>query len=525
MTLDRFRPNRPDPGDRSTALRTATAVLALAAIVVSLLVAVLAPAAAQDGAADSESLRVKSVQFDLASAAAPADDPLQPAGVATTASYNSIVLVDGATEIALEPLPGTVSVSLDQASAEAMTAELDGLRLGHAAPEFANALADSISSASLHRFARLATTADGGPARMTVLYPRALGPGDFLLVQEGEGDGQIELTGVDGAGAPIGQPVLVGPGYQWNTGHGPGDAGSSWITVLPAEALSAAGGPIAGVIVAGHQAEVKVVALGPPPAPAPAAEPDQPAPAPSETVPAETGPPAANAASAATEPEPVFASVGLAASVKSAVAVGGAGCGDPATSADPGSLDPGQAATICFAVTNLGSTMLADIEITDPSHGLVHATLPKASGPDVLAPGETTIYYYHTAATPEIATSSAVVTALPVDDSGTPIAGLVAPSSAPVSEAPPEVSSPRATQSGEPDAAAPPASSPSSGPVAAAPPITQLALTGMVTEPWVLVVFAMAFIFIGYTAYAAFRRETGHEGKVGHEQLDELGFE
>lgn len=64
---------------------------------------------------------------------------------------------------------------------------------------------------------------------------------------------------------------------------------------------------------------------------------------------------------------------------------------------------------------------------------------------------------------------------------------------------------------------------------AAAAPATALAMTGMPTEPWILVGLATGMIFFGYTTVAAFRRPSTHralEGQVnGHAQLDALGFD
>jgi hypothetical protein len=63
------------------------------------------------------------------------------------------------------------------------------------------------------------------------------------------------------------------------------------------------------------------------------------------------------------------------------------------------------------------------------------------------------------------------------------------------------------------------------GPVeAAAPAITQLAMTGNLTEPWLVVLLAMGLIFIGYTVYAAYRPSIDGEA-TGHDQLDAMGFD
>jgi hypothetical protein len=55
-------------------------------------------------------------------------------------------------------------------------------------------------------------------------------------------------------------------------------------------------------------------------------------------------------------------------------------------------------------------------------------------------------------------------------------------------------------------------------------------MTGMPTEPWLLVVLAMGLIFFGYTTFSAFRRPQAERLPVpgepaGHEQLDALGFD
>jgi len=53
-------------------------------------------------------------------------------------------------------------------------------------------------------------------------------------------------------------------------------------------------------------------------------------------------------------------------------------------------------------------------------------------------------------------------------------------------------------------------------------------MTGVSTDPWVLVTLATGLIFFGYTAVAAFRRqdEESRSGEPsGHAQLDALGFD
>ncbi len=60
------------------------------------------------------------------------------------------------------------------------------------------------------------------------------------------------------------------------------------------------------------------------------------------------------------------------------------------------------------------------------------------------------------------------------------------------------------------------------------PTPTALAMTGVSTDPWVLVALATGLIFFGYTAVVAFRRPADERGPgepSGHAQLDALGFD
>lgn len=54
---------------------------------------------------------------------------------------------------------------------------------------------------------------------------------------------------------------------------------------------------------------------------------------------------------------------------------------------------------------------------------------------------------------------------------------------------------------------------------------TQLAMTGVRTEPWIMVILAMGLIFIGYTAVVAYTTSTAGGRDRGHDQLDSLGFD
>ena len=536
--------------DRSTVRRAA----AMVGAIVVIMIVVAAAATAVDsvrpvGAAESE-VKIVSVHFDLTAPATENTGGLQAAGPAQPASYQSLVVEHRGVELGLDPIPGAVRVHLDQAQAPDMAADLDGLRLGSAAPDFANGLADAVSSRAVHRFVRFTPSADGSPLAIDVSYGRPLQGGDFVLVQERLGDASLELTAINATGVAIGNTVVVGPSYQWNTGHGPTPEEPVWATAVSFDRFVTNGEPISSVRVVGNEAEFKVLALGPAAAPSAASIAAPAAPEPVDlatgdqgvidTAAAETAP-----LSEASEPPP-FAAVGIESGLQPAIAVGGTGCdsapdvGRAIANAD---ATVGEAGTYCFTVTNLGTTHLSDVAISDPELGLSQADLAKLSGPEVLAPGQQAVYYHH-GVVAEPAGLATIVTALPIDEAGNPIAGFVAPAAA-VGEnntainrensAEISVGQP-AAETGLTEADAPailanvvdePAAA--SGPAEAlnAPAITELALTGMLTEPWVLVIFAMAFIFIGYTAFVAFKeRESRAAGKSkGHDQLDALGFD
>ncbi len=519
---------------------------AMVAAIVVIMIVVAAAATAVDsvrpaGAAESE-VKIVSVHFDLTAPVTENTGGLQAAGPAQPASYQSLVVEHRGVELGLDPIPGAVQVHLDQAQASDMAADLDGLRLGSAAPDFANGLADAVSSRAVHRFVRFTPSADGSPLAIDVSYGRPLQGGDFVLIQERLGDASLELTAINAAGVAIGNTVVVGPSYQWNTGHGPAPEEPVWASAISFDRFATNGEPISSVRVVGNEAEFKVLALGP--AAAPTAAPAAPAPVDQAAADQPAGDqPAVETAAVDTAPlveasePPPFAAVGIESGLQPAIAVGGTGCesapdvGQAIANAD---ATVGEAGTYCFTVTNLGTTHLSEVAISDPELGLSQADLAKLSGPEVLAPGQQAVYYHH-GVVAEPAGLATIVTALPIDEAGNPIAGFVAPAAA-VGGNSTEQPAATDTDTGPTEADAPailanvvdePAAA--SGPVEAqdAPAITELALTGMLTEPWVIVIFAMAFIFIGYTAFVAFKeRESRAAGKSkGHDQLDALGFD
>lgn len=535
------------PGGRWTAV----AVIVAAVIVMAATTLLISTSAV--GANEPEA-KIKSAHFTIGEVVADDASPLSAEGAAVSASYRSLVVEDRGIELGLEPLAGTVGVTLDEANAGMLAAELDGLRIGSASPDFANSLADAASSSDVHRFVRL--NGGGAAVALDLTFPRVLGTNDYLLVQDLYGDSIITLTALNYEGAAIGTPITVGPGYQWNTGHGATPDALSWASAVGVDRFGTDIGPIPVIRVSSENAEFKVLAF------APAGTAAAPAPEQAAPVHTEVAPPVEEAkdgsladdgsgttTDAQTEPA-AYAAVGVDAKIQPAIAVGGEGC---TTASDVANADTtiGQAATYCFVVTNLGTTHLTDIAITDSKLGLNNANLPSVSSAVLLAPGDQAVYYHHATVSPRSAEDLTVATARPTDADGGPVTGLISPSGAngpgAVETIPTGKSSDGPTRADAPPVLANVVTSETAAadvtasgvtaadgqaPVAAAEPtrapiepVTQLALTGLVTEPWVLVIFAMAFIFIGYTAYAAFRQNMPTDENSGHDQLDALGFD
>lgn len=522
--------------------------MALAVVAVMVLVAGIATAAGtlRVGAAEAE-VTIASVHFDLAEAEAPPSSGISASGLSASGPtsvvrYRSLVVDYGGSAVDLAPLTGTVRVNLSQDQAPDMAADLDGLRIGSAAPDFADSLADAVSSSDVHRFVRFTPTDDGSPISVDVTYARELRSGDFLLVQERLGDAALELAAVDAAGVAIGATVVVGPTYQWNTGHGAPPTEAAWVSAIAVDRFATGGAPVAAIRVVGGEAEFKLLALE---ASAPAA--GAAAATATDAAASEVGPPDAAEVLQQAEPveiaEPIeasepppFAAVGIEAGIQPAIAVDGAGCESAAevgSVAASSAISVGQAATYCFTVTNLGTTHLKDMAISDPELGLVNAELPQHSGPQVLEPGQQAVYYHH-GVVADPAGRSAIVTATPIDAAGDPIDGFdtsAAAAGGAALAAPASEDAARTTGPTESDIPAVLANvieeSAQQAEATEAPvvPVTELALTGMVTEPWVIVIFAMAFIFIGYTAFAAFKERSNGDRTKGHDQLDALGFD
>ncbi len=544
--------------------------LAAAATIVAVLAAVglLALTATAVGANDGEAT-IKAVHFDLTEREVESSGPLEPQGSENPARYRSLVVEYGGVEIDLAPLTGSINVTLSQADTASFTADLDGSRIGAAAPNFADSLADGAGSAEVQRYVSLA---GGSDATIDLTYSRPLGAGDFLLVQELDGDAPVVLTGLDAQGATVGAPVTVGPTYQWNTGHSGSTGGPAWATVIPVARFGAGDQPVSVIRVSGAdaqspEAEFKVVALGPAPMPAAVTEPvvdDETAPESSTEVDVEVEPTTVPAhASAETLGGVEVAAIGVEVKIQPALAVDGAGCANAGDQSVAG-VATGQPATYCFVVTNEGTTHLDDVTITDGPLGLDSVSLPRVDGQGPIAPGDQAVFYHHGSVAERSSEDATVATARPIGVDGGPVDGLI---SAPVAtaqslgedgptldEAPAVLANVAAEEPTSAPIEAPdaPVSANSAGdePMESlTEPPAQLALTGMVTEPWVLVIFAMAFIFVGHTIYVAFAQQNGRRGPVqgrtqdhqvqdvavtdreirdvsrGHSQLDALGFD
>jgi hypothetical protein len=474
----------------------------------------LVPVAAGAQTAPGSDLDVKSVRFDLAGPDAPGPT-----------SYRSMVVTEGGVEHSLEPMTGAVRVTMSEPSAISTTAVTNGVAVAFGDPTFSDSLAAALSSPAVADFARLGVVDADGDVSIDIFYDRPLGPGDHLLIQEGNGDGGVNLTPLDVNGQPIGDAVRIGSPYQVNTGHNQDQASAvpAWASIVDVRRFGTGAGSIAGVRLSGKNVEVKTMALV-------AAEPS-----------------GLTAVAAASDGEaPIYASVGLEAKVQPALAVDGAGClASPASS-----VAVGQAATFCFLVTNLGTTNLTELRVTDPQLGLVNADLPMASGQPMLQPGDQAVLYHHAVAGERSDQVNSIISARPVDGEGNPISNLIAPTgiatpgavgvppSAPqaaleqptagalstAESAPAEMVEVPATRANGTDLTAQPGQVASAS-EAAEPAPTQLAMTGIRTEPWILVVLAMGLIFTGYTAYTAFVGATRRGEVRGHDHLDFLGFD
>lgn len=458
--------------------------------------AILAPAVAAQDPSGGE-LSIKSARFDIGTEEQPS-----PTG------YRSLVVVDQGVEHNLGPMPGSVRVTMGEPHATAIAATVGGQQHLMGDAGFTDRVAAALTSPTVSDFVTLGNLSSGGPVSIDVSFDRPLGPGDHLLVQEGNGNGHVELMAVDAAGTVVGVPVHVGAPYQVDTGH-PQDEGTAtqaWASVVDVSRLGAGATPVAGIRLTGQDAEVKLLALVP-------------------LADTTAGVSEAASVTASEGSTPVYASVGLVAKVQPATAVDGADC----VTSPAAPVAVGQASTFCFLVTNLGTTSLADVRITDPQLGLDNAELPMASGEAVLQPGDQVVLYHHTVAAERTDQVKSVVSARPVDQAGNSLDDLISPTG--IADAGTITETTGAVAgSGTAGLAEVPATQAVTGVGATAAqdaPPPQLAMTGVRTEPWILVIFAMGLIFTGYTAFAAFNGAVSgrNEEACGHAQLDSLGFD
>ncbi len=243
----------PEPARRAT-IRLA----ALVAGVASLLAAGPIPRA---GGTDVEP-RLMAVRFDVGPAAGgEADGPLSAAPPAEVAHYASLQVDHAGVTRRLQPVAGPVTASATS-GATGLAAELDGLRLGPAAEGFDDALSQAFASPSVGHLARIEADGSAGPAVVDLALPRALGPGDYLLVQEAGGDDRIEIEALGPDGASLGRARVVGPPYRWNSGRQTPEGTDQWASVV-APSDWAVSGTATTLRIRATRAEVKVLLLEP----------------------------------------------------------------------------------------------------------------------------------------------------------------------------------------------------------------------------------------------------------------------
>lgn len=554
-TPDRAGAAAPGPsgsGPRSSGAGRTVAAL-LAAVAILLLPVAPASGVGKTPGSSGDEVRLVSVQFDVDPDAPTGQaGPLSAAPSAAPARYAAVQLEHRGESRRLQPIAGVVQVSLSAGDAEAVAAEVDGLRVGSSAAGYGDSLADSLASPDLPRFARI----DVGPfdpgVAIDIRFERPLGEDDYVLIQEAGGDAAVEVEALVGDGEVTGSVRRIVAPYQWNTGYRAEQGVDQWATVIPVPA-PAGGEAVVGLRLRAAQAEVKVLVLEPASG-SPLAGVEASTSSSGGAEGDEAG--AEGSAGDGAEPEPDEAptetpgraQIEVSAAVTEAVAVGGVGCDAALTAAEDAGAATGAgaaeslgagAATFCFEVINRGEIDVTEISITDPRAGLTDARLPQASGPEVLAPGERAVFYHHT--TPVIGLGE-VTTRAVAQAAGSTIGASAPAANVPPAEEQNEVPTALAAVEDRP-AGQGTAEEEASGQVpvedqpagqgmaeeGASDPPDALAMTGVPTEPWILVGLATGLIFFGYTTLTAFRRPGFHRagpGEVsGHDQLDALGFD
>ncbi len=552
----RRAPTRPSDPLPPAARRTGIA------LVVAVLAAVIVVITASTGRAEAEPARIRSVQFDLAAdpGIAADDGPLSAAVTGAAASYVSLQVERAAGPERLRPLTAGVTVT-SQAAHGTLVAELGGLRIGPDDPAFDQAVADAFTSRSVQDLVRIDTGAPDATVTIDLRLPRALGPDDALLVQDGGGDASIEIAGLAPDGTVVAPLAAGAPPYAWNTGHHTIEGIVQWVAVVDGPAATD-GQPITGLRLRTARAELKVLVLEPTAlAGANAATASPPAPSDVASAPV----------AAATSSEPV-AAAGPEATPATPVP---APASPPETPNPPTGAstppDPGQGDRATPAPTEVG--VEADVAWADGQRSVAG---PDAAGgaTEVASPSiDLAVGVLPAVAVGGVGCEEALeVAAAPAPDQGasTFCFAVTNTGSTPVSEINitdpraglanavlPRSSGPTVLQPGQQvvfyhhatpttDGASTVAeasatvvaddrrvSAATDGAVAdvtdvTGPAVTALAMTGVATEPWTLVALATGLMFFGYTIVVAFRRprhrpEPGEA--AGHAQLDALGFE
>ncbi|MEM9566126.1 MAG: hypothetical protein AAGA93_26130, partial [Actinomycetota bacterium] len=234
------------------------------ALLVAVVAVVVVVVVTSTGRADAEPARIRSVQFDLVAGQAGQDaeaggGPLRPAPTGAGASYVSLQVERSAGPERLRPLTAGVTASTPALDGS-LVAELSGLRVGPEDPAFDEAIAEVFTSRSVQDLVRIDTGSLDAPVTIDVRLPRPLGPGDAVLVQDGDGDAVIELAGLAPDGTVVAPSAVGTPPYTWNTGHHTVDGVVQWAAVLDAPA-AADGQPVTGLRIRTARAELKVLVL------------------------------------------------------------------------------------------------------------------------------------------------------------------------------------------------------------------------------------------------------------------------
>ena len=429
--------------DRSANRRPTAPVRAASALLVAMFATWLilvspGPAAGQDGADGSAD--IVAVEFDLGDDSGEGDT-LQPVGPTEPVSYRSVTVTHGGHEIRLAPAAEPSIADFRGPGLDRLVPVSFGSVVEASAEGAAQRLAASLSSGYVHESIWLR---DGGATTFEVRFTKPLAVWDFFLIQEASGDASVGLAALPVDGGDPG-PATTGGGYDWNTGYPTSTDvdGRQWATVVSVASLPGGGQGIAGLsVTAPAGADLKIVPLevmatlpaadGEEPdgggdgdgsdslAGSEASTGDGPASGQNENETAaggiadETGDLSGDTSSIdGGSDEASVAAVGLRASFRPGISLEGASCVDPALEGALPVALPGDQATYCFSVTNLGTTPLDEVRISDRALGFENTLLPLAIGAVPIAPGETSVFYHHNTISGRAADAVTSVTADP----------------------------------------------------------------------------------------------------------------